>query len=298
MIDGHGHPPLEVSSDAPRFESVPQPAICDGDGVGAPATAHLALADVILKTPADLREVEEHVLGDGRAGRAAAQLGSRVLELHGVEERAAGVALVPARVLVPAFGASALDETVSQELFCNLVVQLLHAVLVQQLLVHQGVEYALRDGGLLGGGGAAELVELDVEPLIDALVDLVVLVANLPRRQALLQSLGLRSSAVLVRAANVNHVVPAAATVASVHVRAQHASNDVAEMGHVVHIRQRAGHQDISLPRLGHHARRARAEEGSGGGSLSDGLGSSSVQRCCHALHKGLLTSQMVEPAY
>jgi hypothetical protein len=107
--------------------------------------------------------------------------------------------------------AGALHEAVRQELLGDVVVQLLHPVLEQQLLVQQLVEDALRDGGLLGRGRAAELVEADPEPLVDALVDGVVLVADLARLQLLLQRLGLRGRPVLVRAAHVDHCATAAA---------------------------------------------------------------------------------------
>ena len=62
---------------------------------------------------------------------------------------------------------------------------------------------------LLLGGGPAELVEADVEPLVDLCVESVVLVADLARREPLLYGLGLRGRTVLIRTAHVQHVVPA-----------------------------------------------------------------------------------------
>ena len=61
--------------------------------------------------------------------------------------------------------------------------------------------------GLLFGGGTAKLVELAAEPLVDLLVHLVVLVAHLDRGHTLLEGLGLGGRTVLIRAADVDHVV-------------------------------------------------------------------------------------------
>ena len=56
------------------------------------------------------------------------------------------------------------------------------------------------------------MVEGDSEPLVDLCVDGVVLVDDLPRRDALLQRLRLRLRPVLVRPADVQRVVAAQAT--------------------------------------------------------------------------------------
>lgn len=47
-------------------------------------------------------------------------------------------------------------------------------------------------------GGPAKLIEADVEPLVDGVVYLVVLVANLSRTQTLLHGFGFRGSPILV----------------------------------------------------------------------------------------------------
>ena len=56
---------------------------------------------------------------------------------------------------------------------------------------------------LLCGRRSAEVVEVDVEPLVDLGVQRVVLVADLLRRQSLFQRLRLGRRAVLVSAAHV-----------------------------------------------------------------------------------------------
>ena len=85
---------------------------------------------------------------------------------------------------------------------------------------------------------------------------------------------GLRSGAILVRAADEERVESALATVASVHVGAQHAADQVAQVRDVVHVGQGGGDEDVllardgenlpllvhSLPLLRGHRRRARGE--------------------------------------
>ena len=68
-------------------------------------------------------------------------------------------------------------------------------------------EDVLGDLGLLGRGGAAELVEGDAEPLVDVAVDGMEAVAELPRGDAFLEGLGLGGGAVFVRAADIEGLV-------------------------------------------------------------------------------------------
>lgn len=93
---------------------------------------------------------------------------------------------------------------------------------------------------------AAKLVKVDLEPVVDLLVDRVVLVADLLAGGALLERLGLSRGAVLVGAADEDRVVAAGAAVPRVHVRGEHAADDVAEVGHVVDVGQRGGDEDVA----------------------------------------------------
>ncbi|PVH32034.1 hypothetical protein PAHAL_9G297800 [Panicum hallii] len=71
----------------------------------------------------------------------------------------------------------------------------------------------------------------------------------------LLQGPGLGGGAVFVGAADEEHVVAPEAAVARVHVGAEHAADEVAQVRHVVHVRQRAGHQHVPPPRHRQHRR-------------------------------------------
>ncbi len=63
----------------------------------------------------------------------------------------------------------------------------------------------------------------------------------------LASDLGLCGGPVLIGTADVDAVVAPGSAVARVAVRAQHAANDVSQVGHVVHIRQRARDQNVPL---------------------------------------------------
>ena len=69
------------------------------------------------------------------------------------------------------------------------------------------VEDVLGYLGLPVGRGAAEVVEVAVEPVVYLLVDLVIVVTDLLRSLALFESLDLGGCAVLVCAANVEGIV-------------------------------------------------------------------------------------------
>jgi hypothetical protein len=76
----------------------------------------------------------------------------------------------------------------------------------------------LGDCGVGLAAGPSEVVEGDVEPLVDALMDCVVFIADCPRSASLFQRFHLGGSAVFVSAANEEHVVPHHAAEASVYV--------------------------------------------------------------------------------
>lgn len=64
--------------------------------------------------------------------------------------------------------------TVCTGLYALHAAYLLHGVLNEAALVVERAEDALADLGLLGGGGAPEVVERDAEPAVDVVVDRVV----------------------------------------------------------------------------------------------------------------------------
>lgn len=76
---------------------------------------------------------------------------------------------------------------------------------------------------------------------------LVVLVAHLDRGHTLLEGLGLGGRTVLIRAADVDHVVATETAVPGEDISAEDAADDVAQMRNVIYIGQRAGDEDVAL---------------------------------------------------
>jgi hypothetical protein len=76
--------------------------------------------------------------------------------------------------------------------------------LLDEAVVPEAGEDVLDDRGVLGGRGAAKDVEVDAEPVVDLLVDRVILGAERGGVDALGQRLGLCCCAVLVGPADVD----------------------------------------------------------------------------------------------
>ncbi len=100
--------------------------------------------------------------------------------------------------------ALALDIAVGQEGRVGGAVGLGGLALLDEAVVPEAGEDVLDDGGVLGGRGAAKDVKVDAEPVVDLLVDRVILGAQCGGVDALGQRLGLCRRAVLVRPADVD----------------------------------------------------------------------------------------------
>lgn len=219
------------------------------------------------------------------------------LELHGVDEFPTFVTLVPSGLGVATEGTGALHKTIGQVTPTALAPELLQRVLQQEPPLQQPLENVLGDPGrvgeapsapgssasgahlagrgspgLLGRGGAAEVVEGDAEPGVDVGVEGVVAIAEHLGAQPLLQRPRLRGRAVLVRATH-EQGVPAPQPAVPEHARhtwpgkttpsrpqrgppaaspgegvgAEHAADDVAQVRDVVHVGKGAGDQHVPL---------------------------------------------------
>lgn len=132
--------------------------------------------------------------------------------------------------------AASAHHSVGKGCLASLTVLLLNCVLISVTCLFQVVEDILRDLGLLRSGRASELVEVTVEPLVDLLVEGVVVVTDLLGGLALLAGFGLRGGSVLVGTTNIDDVVSSEAGEASVDISRQDTSDNVAKMGHVVDV--------------------------------------------------------------
>ena len=150
-LQGHGSSPLQVTGDATRLETVLDPAVGDVDGVGRPTVLDGGLSHPLLELLSLLGQVEEEVLGGALLHyvRRTALLAEGVLQLGGVQEVAAFIALITSGLLIATDGASSLDETISQETLALVAVDLLDLLLHQLVLFMQTLENALGNDSLL-----------------------------------------------------------------------------------------------------------------------------------------------------
>lgn len=200
--------PLQVACDAALVQ-VLCPRARDVERVGAPARLGAGLLDVLGQRLGELREVDEQMLGGLDDGALAAELALGVLQVDRVDDVLARVALVAACARRAAVGTRALDETVGEEAVAVLAEELLDGVGADVAVVVELPEDLLRDLGLLLGRGATEAVERDVEPLVNLLVQLVVLLADFLGSGLLGDSLLLGRRSVLVSSADVQCIVAA-----------------------------------------------------------------------------------------
>ena len=110
-LDRHRDAPVDVAGHRPRLEVLDE-VERELDDVGPPGAGRLAALEVLLERLGQRRQVEEEVLGLDELRRLAVDLRPRVDQVGRVELVAAVVALVAARVGVPADRAGALDVAV------------------------------------------------------------------------------------------------------------------------------------------------------------------------------------------
>lgn len=115
------------------------------------------------------------MLGGADRGLAPTDLAAGLLELDGIEQLAAAIALVAAGVVVVAVGTRALHVAIGQEARAALAVGLLDRLLEKVLIPIESLKDFVSDGCLLGGGGASKDVGADAEPVVNVGVQLVIL---------------------------------------------------------------------------------------------------------------------------
>lgn len=184
----------------------------------------------------NLREVNEYVLRLTHHRLSLAKLAFGVEKLDSVEELAASIALVTLGVREVAEVALTKHEAIGQEAITSRAILLIHYLFVSVPAGLVLAEYILSNLGLPFGSSAAEVIKVAIEPVIDALVDLMVMVADLLWCLPLFKGLSFRSSAIFVSTTDVKSIVAHETTVPSKDVCAEHATDDVAEMRDVVNV--------------------------------------------------------------
>ncbi len=245
------HAPVEVTGDGAVVQALGQPLAGDRGGQLRPLL--LVLGDPGLDLVLELGLQEEEVLGladleiggsgDGRAG---------LDQVRGVQDAGAVLALVAAGLVVAAVRAGALDVAVRQEAAVGGRVDLPDRALLDEAVLLELAREVLGDLGVLRRGAAAEVVEGQLEAVVDRLLGVVGLRAELGDRDAVLLGGELGGGAVLVGGADVEDVVAALAEVPGVHIRRKHRPDHVAQVLDPVDVRKRAGDQVSSHPRMLH----------------------------------------------
>jgi hypothetical protein len=238
----HRHAPGEVARDAAVAQVCGQPAARQRDHERRPSAARIEPG---------VEPIHQHRLAQKqvpavaqRKRGVAGQRGARPDELGGIEQAAAVVALVAARAVAAAVRAGAEHVAVRQEAVVGRRPHLPHrAHLDQAGRVEPAIE-VLGQGVIVRRGRAAEVVEREAEAAIDVGLDRVLRVAVRADVLPGAKRAELRRGAVLVGAADEQHVVAELAAEPRMDVGRQQRADQIAEMLDAVDVRNRAGDQD------------------------------------------------------
>ena len=211
--------PLEVSGDASAFESLFEPGLSDLASVQLPLSLLRDSVEEGGELGLEGAQLEEQVGAHLLLRRGVAQGAQRRHQLSRVQKLAAFVALVALRIRVRAEGAHSSHVAIREEHVAGVAPDLHHALLLQHVLLVESQEDILGDLGLARGTGASEVVEVDVEPLVNLLMQNIVLVANLLTCQSLLPSLYLGRCSVLISPTYIKTVMSLLSAKSTVHVR-------------------------------------------------------------------------------
>ncbi len=239
---GHRDSPGQVARDGALLEPVADPGLGHLLRVVRPGALTRRLLLPGLEEGQDLGKVEVQVRRLLQDRRLSAEVAAGILQVRRIEKLAAVVALVAARVLRPAVRAGAVDVAVGQEARVILAVELLPGFFRDEAVRVEPVEDRLGDLRVRRRRRAAEPVEGDPEPGVRVGVDCVIAVAQLAGRGLFLDRPGLGGRAVLVRAADVECVVPALPARAGEHVRGKHLEQR-AQVRDIVDVREGRGDQ-------------------------------------------------------
>lgn len=247
FIKRNGRAPLKVAGDASADQTLVKKLLRERYSVGRPLALDLSLMDPFFQLWLNFREIDKDVLCLPQLWSRMARRALWLDKFRSVDKLAAAIALVTLCIIEVAHWAFSSDIPVSEESVALGAIELVDNFLERVASLVDIIEDVLSNLSVFGGGGAAECVEVAVEPLVDLLVDFEVLVANLARGLALLLGLSLSRCAILVSAADVNRVMPGESGVARKHITGENATDNVAEVRHIVNVRQGTSDQNVTL---------------------------------------------------
>jgi hypothetical protein len=155
---------------------------------------------------------------------------ARVDEQRGIQQVAAVITLVAARVRVVADVTLAFDVAIWQKTFFLLAVQQLLLFLIQVATLQQQQEKILSDFVVIFGVGVGEQIEADTDFLQGQQKAVVIMLENLPRRDATLVGLYRDRRTVTVRTGDHQHLISGESVVTGENVGWQVCPRQVADV--------------------------------------------------------------------
>lgn len=142
----------------------------------------------------------------------------RVDQFGRIDQFATAITLVTLSVTVVAHGTFSAHKPISQKALTLLAVLLIDNFLEGFVLCYYVLKDCLGDLCLLRGAGATESIEVTIEPIVDLLVDLVIVVTDLLTGFTLLHSFGLSGGSILVSTTHVYRVVAGETCIPCEHI--------------------------------------------------------------------------------
>ncbi|OPZ81765.1 MAG: hypothetical protein BWY77_00489 [bacterium ADurb.Bin431] len=242
LVTGHRH--LDAPAQVAGHRALAQPLLEPAAHIIEDVLLPLYLVrQPLLEQGLEFIELEEEMPGLTQHRGASADLAVGMNELGLLERAAACLALIPARPGTVAARALALNEAIGEETGALFTVELLDGALDQKALVMDDLEKISRGAVLHRCRGARKVVETHAEPGKGVVMVGPVFVDDLLGRHPRLFSGDGDGHAVLIGAADIDHIALFEALVAHIDVRRQISPGEVAEMDRPVGVGQGAGHQ-------------------------------------------------------
>ena len=248
-FDRYGNAPVQVTAHRTRLQTAVEPALALPIDVGFPL--FVPFEDPFAQETLVLVQRQIPVLGGAFHGYGTRYGAVRVDQFVRRKGRSAFFALVAVGAVVAAAGAGAHDIAVGEERLGFLVVVLLRGPLDEFAFVVELAEELRRCRGVGLRRGARVDVERHAEPFERRFNQLVIAIDDLLGRDALFAGLDGDGHAVLVAAADRDHVVSFQAQVARVDVRRDIDARQVADVYRAVGVGQCRG-DEITLEGFTH----------------------------------------------
>ena len=240
VIRRQRHAPVQVARDGAVGQPLVEPALTVVPDVILPV---FLLPDPILQPGRHAGKLEVPVVGRAHLEGAFTGFAAGVDQLRGVENGAAGLALVAPGAVRSAMGARAFHVTIGQEAVAGRAVDLVDFPDVETVLFFQAAEIGPGRFVVDGPGSLGEIVVDDAEVFEGALDDGIVLVHEFLGRYACLLGRQGDGHAVIVRSADVDDVPAFQPLVAYVDVAGQMDAGDMADVELAVRVGQRIGYE-------------------------------------------------------